>query len=275
MIASGPQGAYEALQLYRSRAMRFKTKAKTQGDIMNCLTTLADGAVCLLQNKYETAGGELANLFVDTVEEKKVLADDDVRTLALKIDEAFPPDSNSRAEYLKAAVSWTKTTGTLENGDAMLQTQYGECLWLRGDKSAANHYAAGESPAMYNAKIFEKYKEKSQQLERDQSLTMGIVNFLALENLRDAFELMRQYKKYSKDRKFKMETRLLRFNDFLLQTSRRDAGPLFKELVNSYAADLDFDETVPKLLMGPIAMRLFGIQPKVNPLMSMLQTMLK
>jgi hypothetical protein len=37
---------------------------------------------------------------------------------------------------------------------------------------------------------------------------------------------------------------------------------------------LDFDDTVPSLLMGPIGAKFFGIQPKSNPMMSMLQQML-
>lgn len=67
---------------------------------------------------------------------------------------------------------------------------------------------------------------------------------------------------------------LLNFCDYLLQVSRRDAAPLFKSLVNAYASQLDFDESVPTLLMGPVASRLFGIKPKVNPMMSMLQSMM-
>jgi hypothetical protein len=37
---------------------------------------------------------------------------------------------------------------------------------------------------------------------------------------------------------------------------------------------LDYDDTVPSLLMGPIGAKFFGIQPKSNPMMSMLQHML-
>lgn len=54
----------------------------------------------------------------------------------------------------------------------------------------------------------------------------------------------------------------------------RDAAPLFKQLVNGYASEVEFDESIPALLMGPIASRLFNIKPKVNPMMSMLQSML-
>ena len=55
---------------------------------------------------------------------------------------------------------------------------------------------------------------------------------------------------------------------------RRDAAPLFKQLVNAYASEVEFDESIPALLMGPIASKLFNIKPKVNPMMSMLQSML-
>lgn len=53
MVKSGNQDqAYEALQLYRSKAMRFKTK----GDTASAIKLTADGSKCFLANNYETAG---------------------------------------------------------------------------------------------------------------------------------------------------------------------------------------------------------------------------
>ncbi len=67
---------------------------------------------------------------------------------------------------------------------------------------------------------------------------------------------------------------LVTFCKYLLLTCRRDAQPLFKTLVNKYSAVLDYDDNVPSLLTGPIGQKFFGIQPKSNPMMSMLQQML-
>ena len=112
-------------------------------------------------------------------------------------------------------------------------------------------------------------------MQRDRALCTGLVHFLSLENLRDANELHTLFLKQQKAKKFTASSDLLQFCNYLLQTCRRDAGPLYKTLVNAYSSALDYDDTITTLLMGPIAFKFFGIQPKVNPMMSMLQNMIK
>ena len=73
MVASGPSGAYEALQLYRSRAIRLRSK----DDIIGAIKTTAVGATCLLKGTYETAGSELATLFLELVTEHKLELSDE------------------------------------------------------------------------------------------------------------------------------------------------------------------------------------------------------
>jgi hypothetical protein len=270
MAASGPAGAYEALQLYRSRAIRQRTK----DDTMGAIKTTAVGAKCLLQKGYETAGSELATLFLDLVGEHNYELTDELRALVYEIDDAYPKTSSARVEFLKGALKWTITCGRKELGDAELQTRLAECLWEMKEKTAAYHFAAGEAPIVLCDKIMTTYPDQNQQDKRDQSLILGVTNFLALENLRDANELWFAFKKACKGKGFPLNSKLIQFCDYLLQTCRRDAAPLFKQLVNAYASDLDFDDTVPTLLMGPIAVRLFNIKPKINPMMSMLQSMI-
>mmetsp|Transcript_32800 Transcript_32800/g.55304 ORF Transcript_32800/g.55304 Transcript_32800/m.55304 type:complete len:291 (-) Transcript_32800:121-993(-) len=271
MVESGPQGAYEASQLYRSRAMRFKTKH----DVRGAYTLIAEGAQILLKNGYESSGFELGNLFLELVNENNLEPTEELRKLVHDIDDQFPQGSSSRAEFLKGVVRWSMTTGKREYGDPVLQMRLGECLWNLKDKTAAHHFAAGEAPTQYCALIFSTYKEAAEQDKRDQSLTLGITNFLAMENLRDAHELMFHFKNSLKSKKLPgADSKLLQFNEYLLATSRRDAAPLFKQLVNEYASDLDFDEAVPSLLMGPIASKLFGIKPKVSPMMSVLNSII-
>jgi hypothetical protein len=270
MVASGPAGAYEALQLYRSRAIRLRTK----DDIMGAIKTTAVGAKCLLVKGYDTAGSELATLFLDLVNEQSYDLNEDLRALVYEIDDAYPKTSASRIEFLKGAVKWTIACGRKELGDAQLQTRLADCLWEVKDKTASYHFAAGEAPLQFCDKIFATYTEANQQDKRDQSLILGVTNFLALENLRDANEMVFAFKKTCKANGYALNSKLMQFCDYLLQTCRRDAAQLFKQLVNAYASDLDFDDTVPTLLMGPIAVRLFGIKPKINPMMSMLQSMI-
>lgn len=270
MVASGPAGAYEALQLYRSRAIRLRSK----DDVMGAIKTTAVGAKSLLVKGYETAGSELTALFLDLVNENKMELSEELRGLVLEVDDSYPPTCHPRVDFLKGVVKWTIMCGRKEHGDAQMQTRLADCLWEIKDKTAAYHFAAGEAPLNFCDKIFATYPDANQQDKRDQALILGATNFLALENLRDANELVFTFKKTCKGKNYPLNSKLIQFCDYLLQTCRRDAAPLFKQLVNAYASDLDFDETVPTLLMGPIAVRLFGIKPKINPMMSMLQSMI-
>lgn len=270
MVLTGPSGAYEALQLYRSKAIRFKTK----NDLMGAVKATAGGATCLLKNGYENAGAELSTLFLELLSEDNKTLDVEIMELIKQIDESYPKKSTFRVDFLKGCVKCSVQTSTREFGDAAIQAQLAETLWENGDYSnAAHHYATGEAPLLYCNKLLALYGTEDKKTEREQAVTMGIVQFLSLENLRDANELFYQYKKESKEKNLSLKSDLINFCDCLLQVSRRDAAPLFKQLVNSYASQLDFHESVPRLLMGPIATRLFGIKPKVNPMMSMLQNM--
>lgn len=266
MVSSGPSGAYEALQLYRSRAARLKSKNEFLEAIKSCVA----GASALLENNYENAGAELATLFIDLLLEDNQQITDELRNFVFDVDSKFPEKSTHRVEFLKSSIKWTISCGTKELGDPLLHTRLAECLWNNNEKSAAYHYAAGEAPAAYLAKI-----DSLEGVEaRDRALTVGVVNFLALENLRDAFQLYKSYIKLEKSKNLATTGSLVTFCDYVLQTSRRDAANLFKTLVNTYASQLDFDDAVPTLLMGPVASKLFGIKPKVNPMMSMLQSMM-
>lgn len=79
-------------------------------------------------------------------------------------------------------------------------------------------------------------------------MTLAVLNFLALENLRDANEIFSLYvndvqsKKGSSSKKSKAkgpESDLAKFVEYLLQTCTRDAQPLFKVMVISLCFCLD------------------------------------
>lgn len=270
MVASGAQGAYEALQLYRSRAIR----ARTKNDLPGAMNIVVQGAKCLLSNSYENAGAELAALLLDIMNESARDIDIELRRHINEVEQAFQPASPHRVEFLKGCVKWSIKYGSRELGDPLLHLQLGKCLWDNGDKSAVYHFAAGEAPEQFSQKLDDMYGSESHQVLRERNLTLGILHFLALENLRDANELLTFYRKAQKSRGQTVESELTTFCKYLLLTCRRDAQPLFKSLVNKYSRTLDFDENVPALLTGPIGQKFFGIQPKANPMMSMLQQML-
>lgn len=274
MVQSGSAGAYEASQLFRSRALRLKAK----NDISGSLKAASEGAVVLLENGYENAGAELAAIYVDLLVEVNQVVTEDIKQAILNIESKFPAKSSHRIEFLKSCVKWTVGAGQRELGDPALHRRLAECLWdnSSADKTSAYHFAAGEAPQQLLARIQAAYPGTGTDAmtSRARTITVGVVHFLSLENLRDANELYSSYVKSQKALSLGADSALLVFCDQVLQTCQRDAGPLFKQLVNAYAADLDFDEAVPTLLTGPVASKLFGIKPKVNPMMSMLQSMM-
>jgi len=56
----------------------------------------------------------------------------------------------------------------------------------------------------------------------------------------------------------------------LLETCQRDAAQLYKTLIAANSSILEFDDC-SALLHGPVGLKFFNIQPKVNPVMAMLQ----
>jgi len=229
----------------------------------------------LLTNGYENAGAELAMLVLDILNELGKEIDSDLRQLIKDLEVCYPTNTSHRVEFLKAAVKWTVKYGHREYGDPQLHCILAKSLWTNGDRSSSiYHFAAGEAPELFCQKL-EDYGTEAQQSAREQYLTLGVLHFLALENLRDANELMACYRRWQKNRNTTTaESDLTTFLKYLLLTCRRDAQPLFKTLVTKYSSVLDFDDTVPAMLTGPIGLKFFGIQPKSNPMMSMLQQML-
>jgi hypothetical protein len=273
-VASGNDGAYEALQLYRSRAIRLKTK----NEITASMSALAQGAKCLLKHTYENAGAELAMLLIDFLLEIGGDVTPSQVDMVLEVAQQYSSESTHKADFLKAAVKWSIKAGTSELGEVRLQVALGQALWTTDQRTAIYHLAAGESPTELNKLIQKSYPGPEQRSSKDRALTVGVLTFLSFENLRDANELLSLYREalISKDSVYVTETELESFCRYLLITCQRDAQPLFKILVNKYATALDFDETVPALLTGPIGLKFFNIKPKVqaNPMMSMLQQML-
>lgn len=288
LVASGASGAYEALQLYRSRANRNASK----GNYTEASTTCAIGAATLLEGGYETAGAELAQLLITFLIDSHAEVNQANMKLVLDLDDKFKAASEkykatstlivpAHIEFLKAAIRWTFLGGNREGGDAVLHTRLAVILFVEKDKTAAYHFAAGEAPEEYINSIFSLYPLEGGDVEdnavnRVKNLLIGVVHFLALEDLRDSNKLFELFNKKTQDAKFNSSTysTLYTFTDYLLRVSQYDAAPLFKTLVNKYASDVDFDESVPTLLMGPIASKLFGIKPKVSPMVSMFQSLM-
>lgn len=286
MVETGSEGAYEALQLYRSRAMRFQSK----NEIMNAIVAASHGAIVLLRNNYVTAGFELATMTIDIINEAGTEINPQVRQIIFDVDNSFPAGPEGaphpqKIEFLKACVKSTVANGQREHGEPQMHNRLALCLWaaIAAPKryeaklfaTAMSHFALGEEPEQLAQQIDNFFgSDRAHIVERDRALTLGVLNFLAFENIRDANELYKVFIKKSKNRGAPVDTELVTFCDYLLQTSRRDAAELFKKLVNAYSTHLAFDDVCQTLLWGPIGTKVFNIPPKANPMMSMLQNLL-
>jgi hypothetical protein len=271
MVTSGASGAYEASQLFRSRAVRLKTK----NDFLGAMGVLNKGATVLLTHGHERSGYELANLLLEFIEECERELEPELMNMIQEIEQAFPEESLAlKTDFLKSCVKLTSKSNGRDVNDAYFHVMLGRCQWDANDKSAIYNFVAGEAPEALCQKIVDTYGSEAKQMERERSLCLGVLHFLALENLRDANELMKFYGKAMKSRALRMDSELLTFLKQLLLTCRRDAQPLFRTLVNNYSNQLNFDPSVSSLLMGPIGQKFFGVQPKANPMMSMLQQMM-
>ena len=313
LIASGEAGAYEALQLFRSRSLR----ALGKGENLSALSTMVEGAIKLIQGTYYAAATELCNQLLESLNNlESDIASPDIRDLVFAVDDALvtaigehihvvddfseekkgaktnestaaqtttkandiKPNTPAaalkvRKDFLKGAVRWVQSCGKKEFGDAALHVRTGYALWSSEQNVASYHFAVGEAPAVLAQKISDSFSNSSDTAKRDQSLTVAVCHFLTVENLRDANECVSQFKKAQKSRGNDVDTKLVTFCVQLLECCRRDAQPLFKQLMVIMEPEFKKwnSETVLSLLQGPIGNKYFGIQPVVHPMMQMMK----
>ena len=269
MVASGQAGAYEALQLYRSRSNRLKVK----GDIDGAVRVAARGAKLLCAG-FEKAGMELTSLLIETLTEAEQDCTPENRGLINDIDAAFPEKSALRIDFLMAAIKWTMKCGPRQLGDPMLHSRLAVCLWntsLPAERiKAVYHFSVAEMPEALCASIVNDCSGE----EREQLLAFAITQMLALESIRDAVTLLADYKNSMKGEKQAI-SELVKFSDYLLQVCKRDAAPLFQTLVQTYSPLLETQPHMANLVYGPIASKYFNLRPQQEQnMMSMLQNMM-
>jgi hypothetical protein len=190
MVETGSEGAYEALQLYRSRAMRFQSK----NEIMNAIVAASHGAIVLLINKYVTAGFELATMTIDIINEAGTEINPQVRQIIFDVDNAFPTalehasHPQQKIDFLKACVKSTIANGQREHGEPQMHNRLALCLWstvvattkrheAKLFATSMSHFALGEEPEQLAQQIDNYFgSDRAHILERDRALTLGVLN---------------------------------------------------------------------------------------------------
>lgn len=152
LVTSGPQGAYEALQLFRSKAQRLRSK----GDVNGAIKEAATGAKSLLRHNYDHAGVEMNNLFLEILNENGIEINAEIRHIINEIDDILSEKRTLRLEFLKGCVKWTIKCGARELGDPKLHVHLAMCLWdLEGQQpTAIYHFAAGEDSDQVKISIY-------------------------------------------------------------------------------------------------------------------------
>jgi hypothetical protein len=152
MVSEGSaDNAYEALQLYKSKVHRARSKSNIQQSLEICTS----GAVLLFKYHYESAGNELARLFVEILEEASVELTPEYRNLLNSIDTAYGGLSSgsggareSHCQFLKECLKYSTRVGSRVYGDTLLHTRLAECLWTIDEQRflSMKHFALGEAP---------------------------------------------------------------------------------------------------------------------------------
>jgi hypothetical protein len=150
MVSEGSaDSAYEALQLYKSKVHRARSKSNFQQSLEICTT----GAVLLFKYRYESAGTELARLFVEILEEANAELTPEYRNLLNSIDTAYNSlgsdhATDSHCQFLKECLKYSARVGSRVYGDTLLHTRLAECLWTINEQRfvSMKHFALGEAP---------------------------------------------------------------------------------------------------------------------------------
>lgn len=125
MVCAGESSAYEALELYKSKASRFKLK----NDVEQAVDVLSKASVVMIAHGYYTCADELCcNQLMQLLNESCKELTIDLRGSINSIDNAFAGSGHEiRHKFLGECVKWSAAIGDRKYGDPLLQTQLGSC----------------------------------------------------------------------------------------------------------------------------------------------------
>eukprot|EP00516_Mucochytrium_quahogii_P011216 CAMPEP_0203788092 /NCGR_PEP_ID=MMETSP0100_2-20121128/2636_1 /ASSEMBLY_ACC=CAM_ASM_000210 /TAXON_ID=96639 /ORGANISM=" , Strain NY0313808BC1" /LENGTH=300 /DNA_ID=CAMNT_0050690759 /DNA_START=208 /DNA_END=1110 /DNA_ORIENTATION=- len=270
--------AYSALQTYKTFQARLLKKDKYD----EAIDLLRSGSIVLLEHQDLTAGTELSQMLVETLEAGKVEQNDDVMNVIEEVNAAFMKvDAKEEAvknqcRFLKACITWSylKNFGRYEKGDPRLHLLAAQAKIRINDATGASaNFLHSHRPDLF-AEFLVNVSTMGYVREKDLFLARGVLQLLALENLKDAVVLHDTFLDIINKQGQKMpDTPLYHFTTFLLKTVERDAYPLFKMLCEKYSTTINRDPTFP-MYIDRISEVFFGVKPQKKGLQAMMDNML-
>lgn len=186
------------------------------------------------------AGGELAKKLVDCYAEAKQPATEAMIDTLLSLFAAFPADAKeSRVIFMRAAVRWSEKASPFPKGHPRLHHALAVFLSsVNDDGEAQRHWLRCERPEEHAQQLL-AWSRRCFRGELDLVVVRAVLQYCALENLRDANAVFRAFCAAANSES--LDTPLMNFARFLLQTLERDALPLFQMLRIKYAASIARD----------------------------------
>jgi hypothetical protein len=225
LVERGQEGAYEALQLFKSRASRLVNK----GQYAQAVHEYLEGAKALMDNNFCAEGHELALEALKTLQTQQTKVMVDMRASLMRIIEAYNETSlQLQYECISSAIEWSKLCGERYYGDPIFHLRAAECTWKQGlHNKALRHFALAEAPQTTCSTILSTIHGK---LERDAALAKAVLYTLSFENLRDGNAILDAFEQEMEKEHVMYEVPLLTFIRQLLLTCERDAPQLFRRL---------------------------------------------
>ncbi|GAV91335.1 DUF410 domain-containing protein [Cephalotus follicularis] len=283
---------YGAQQMYKSISARYVSAQRYS----EALDILHSGACLQLKHGQVTCGAELSVMFVGTLVKGQVPYDDDSLDRVRKIFKMFPRiplphnlgadddveklsealgAAKTRVEgcssFLKAAIKWSAGSGAHKNGSPDLHAMLAEYLYSESPEldmaKISFHFVRGKNTKKF-ASTLVNFMGKCYPGEDDLAIARAILMYLSMGNLRDANHVMDEVKKQVKSKALDfMQSELIQYIIYLLQTLQRDALPLFNMLRSRYKSSLDREPAFHEFL-DEIAEKFYGVQRR-NPLQGM------
>jgi hypothetical protein len=188
-----------------------------------------------------------------------------------------PPYSPSEYHltFLKSALKYSSALGTTHLGSLSLHFSVGSIMWDSSDRvGGCVHFALAEQPGEIISRLFSAEAQvEIGERERDAIFMMAGLNFVVLENFRDATKMAISYKIKMGEIEDSEPQRPAVFLLWMLEILKREkAGRLYQWLVNEFKELQMLNNGIPQLLQR-IGKTYFGLKPPPN-MMNMLEQMM-